>query len=206
MNQACVFVKQTRLWRSTGGEFVFVLYLRATLCSLFVPVCNRAATKTVQLGRNSIFQLLTFDLLLLPFSENMICADNWIAQEIEFIQSWLYYFMTVYQIAVLQPQFLSFPPAVFHSKLKNASLYNYLICLPTIAAVLESILKSSRENGKCLRNLPNLLKTCWKLNSYWKKKEKKIRIKGRKKKNHNFFYVLLQLRAYLSKVGQWDCG
>lgn len=54
--------------------------------------------------------------------------------------------MTVYHIAVLRPQFLSFPPAVFPSELKkNASLYNYLICLPTIAAVLESIVKSSRE-------------------------------------------------------------
>lgn len=108
--------------------------------------------------------------------------------------------MTVSHIAVLQPQFLSFPPAAFHSKLKNASLYNYLICLPTIAAVLESILKSSHElstNGKCLRNLPNLLKMCWKLNPHAPQK-------GGRKKNILFFLnvLLLHLRAYLSKVEQ----
>lgn len=144
----------------------------------------------------------------------MICADNWITREIKFIQSWLYYFMTASHTVVLQPQFLSFPPAVFHSKLKNASPYSYLICLPTKAAVLESILKPSRElstNGKCLRNFPNLLKTCWKLNPHWKKKNKKTRIKGRKRinreeKNHFFHVLLLKLRAYISKVGQWDCG
>lgn len=175
MNQSCVFVKQTRLWRSTGGEFVFVLYLSATLlavCSCMKPNGHRNCTTWEELNISATHIWFTS----MPFGENMICADNWIAQEIKFIQSWLYYFMTVFHIAVLQPQFLSFPPAVFHSKLKNASLYNYLICLPTIAAVLESILKSSCElstNGKCLRNLPNLLKTCWKRNPHWKKKKRK---------------------------------
>lgn len=186
MNQACVFVKQTGLWRSTGGEFVFVLYLSVTLSSLFVPVCNTTATETAQLWRNSIFQLLTFDLLLLPLSENMMCADNWIAQEIKFIQSWWYYFMRVYHTAVLQPQILSFPPAVFHSPLKNAGLNNYLIFLPTTAAALESKLKSSRERHgapvqmaeKPPRSIPNLLEA----ESSMKKNEK-IRIKEDKKKS-----------------------
>lgn len=129
MNQACVFVKQTGLWRSTGGEFVFVLYLSVTLSWLFVPAWNTAATETAQLGRNSRLQLLTSDLLLLPLSENMMCADNWIAQEIKFIQSWWFYFMAVYHTAVLQPQILSFSPAVFSSPLKNAALNNYLTTL-----------------------------------------------------------------------------
>lgn len=139
-----------------------MLYLSATLCSLFVPVCNRTATESAQLGRNSIFLLLTFDLRVLPFSKNM---RNKI-----YSKSIILLYETVslsYSLSFGHFHLLFFPPN--HKKIQNASLCNYLICLPKIAAMLESILKSSRElstNSKCLRNLPNPLKTCCKPNPH----------------------------------------
>lgn len=76
MNQACVFVKQTRLWRSTRGEFVFVLYLQHSGRCLLLHVTKRPP-KLHNLGGTQYF---SYSHLIYFF---WLSARTWFAQTTE---------------------------------------------------------------------------------------------------------------------------
>lgn len=150
--------------------------LQRSACCLFLYVTEQ------WLNQGTLIGIFSFSHMIYLFC---LLARTWFSTnsfKIDFIQTWLYYIMLDYHTAVLMASVLvifTSREAAFHWNLKITSLYNYLLCLPKIAAALESMLKSSCElctNIKCLRNLPNSLEIGLKLKPCLKRKERKRKI------------------------------